>query len=339
MRVLLIHQSAELYGSDRSFISSCKAFRERGDDVTILLPCDGPLVQEVSVYGRVEIFEFGVLRKVTLKKSPFKDSMRLLRGIFYTLKRIKDFDLIYVNTIVNIPFLISSRYFSGGKILHVREMPDGIAGVVFRWLIRYSRMAIIYNSKAVKDRIGLPGKVVYNGINLSSAISSVDNYKAESPAVLFVGRLNEWKGADLLLESCRLLDQEAIIGRIDIVGEHYPGQEYSKERICAVANNIHNIDINFHGFQSNTAPFYMNADVVVVPSRNPEPFGRVVIEAMAFGCTVIIAGHGGMLEIIEGCNKKSRLHSRRAVVRCVVLSGVLLSGVVLYSVVFWCAVL
>jgi len=41
------------------------------------------------------------------------------------------------------------------------------------------------------------------------------------------------------------------------------------------------------------------SDLVVVPSREPEPFGRVAIEAMSFGVPVIAANHGGLSEIVE----------------------------------------
>jgi glycosyltransferase involved in cell wall biosynthesis len=35
-----------------------------------------------------------------------------------------------------------------------------------------------------------------------------------------------------------------------------------------------------------------------VPSLEPEPFGRVAIEAMSFGKPVIAAAHGGLLDIV-----------------------------------------
>ena len=39
--------------------------------------------------------------------------------------------------------------------------------------------------------------------------------------------------------------------------------------------------------------------IVVVPSRWPEPFGLVTVEAMLAGCAVVASRHGGSVEIIE----------------------------------------
>ena len=41
------------------------------------------------------------------------------------------------------------------------------------------------------------------------------------------------------------------------------------------------------------------ATAVVVPSRWPEPFGRVVLEALMMGTPVVVTSSGGLIEIIE----------------------------------------
>jgi glycosyltransferase involved in cell wall biosynthesis len=51
-------------------------------------------------------------------------------------------------------------------------------------------------------------------------------------------------------------------------------------------------------FNPNPDSHYLWADVVVVPSTKPEPFGLVAIEAMAAGRSVIAANHGGLSEIV-----------------------------------------
>ena len=43
----------------------------------------------------------------------------------------------------------------------------------------------------------------------------------------------------------------------------------------------------------------MMADVVVMPSITPEPFGRVALEAQAMGRPIVAFAHGGAVESIE----------------------------------------
>jgi len=43
----------------------------------------------------------------------------------------------------------------------------------------------------------------------------------------------------------------------------------------------------------------MVADVVVMPSVTPEPFGRVALEAQAMGRPIVAFAHGGAVESIE----------------------------------------
>src|SRR5664280_853924 len=60
-RVLAVHPSSDLYGSDRMFLSSVEAL----DDPVVVLPQDGSLVCELKRVGaQVTILRFPVLRKV-----------------------------------------------------------------------------------------------------------------------------------------------------------------------------------------------------------------------------------------------------------------------------------
>jgi glycosyltransferase involved in cell wall biosynthesis len=52
-------------------------------------------------------------------------------------------------------------------------------------------------------------------------------------------------------------------------------------------------------FRKDVYDVFSSLDVVVHASTSPEPFGRVIIEAMALGKPVIATALGGPLEIIE----------------------------------------
>lgn len=57
--------------------------------------------------------------------------------------------------------------------------------------------------------------------------------------------------------------------------------------------------LTFAGHQDNIADVYAGIDLLVHASTRPEPFGRVLIEAMAAGVPVIASAQGGPVEIVE----------------------------------------
>jgi glycosyltransferase involved in cell wall biosynthesis len=116
-----------------------------------------------------------------------------------------------------------------------------------------------------------------------------------SPLVMLPGRLTRWKGA------LDFVDAIAALGRRDIccllVGpEQRRGFRRELER--AVERNrlgdIFRIVENCHDMPAA----YMLAEVVVSASRDPEGFGRVIVEAQAMGRPVIATDHGGARETI-----------------------------------------
>ena len=56
--------------------------------------------------------------------------------------------------------------------------------------------------------------------------------------------------------------------------------------------------VHFLGFQSDVTPIFQAMDVVVHCSVAPEPFGRVIVEAMLAGTPVVATRGGGVDEII-----------------------------------------
>jgi glycosyltransferase involved in cell wall biosynthesis len=87
--------------------------------------------------------------------------------------------------------------------------------------------------------------------------------------LLFVGRLERYKGLYLLLEALR----EVPDVRLTVVGDG----SYRKE----LEKLAEGIDVRFEGFQRDPAKYYAEADIFVMPSLGPEGFGIVTMEAMA----------------------------------------------------------
>jgi glycosyltransferase involved in cell wall biosynthesis len=53
------------------------------------------------------------------------------------------------------------------------------------------------------------------------------------------------------------------------------------------------------GFIDDVESVYGAAEVIAVPSTEPDPLAGVAIEAAAAGCAVVASGHGGLVEIIR----------------------------------------
>jgi glycosyltransferase involved in cell wall biosynthesis len=95
--------------------------------------------------------------------------------------------------------------------------------------------------------------------------------------VLFVGRLERYKGLYLLLEALRGIPDV----RLTVVGDG----SYRKE----LERLAEGIDVRFEGFQRHPAQYYAEADIFVMPSLGPEGFGIVTMEAMAHGLPCVIS--------------------------------------------------
>ncbi len=114
------------------------------------------------------------------------------------------------------------------------------------------------------------------------------------PRILFVGQLIRGKGVDLLLRAMALLDSP---WPATIVGT---GNAENKLLALSVGLGLED-RVDFAGWigRDRIGQFYGASSLVVVPSRWPEPFGMVGIEAMSFGRPVIGFGVGGIPDWLE----------------------------------------
>lgn len=114
-----------------------------------------------------------------------------------------------------------------------------------------------------------------------------------------VGRIVEWKGQLELLRALTPLLQETPDMRLAIVGDEADGRTGYLAALHAWVIE-HGLDkqVRFAGFRRDIESVYAALDVMAHSAISPEPFGRVIVEAMLYGCAVIASPMGGPLEII-----------------------------------------
>jgi len=122
----------------------------------------------------------------------------------------------------------------------------------------------------------------------------------DGPVLLFVGRIQPLKGADVAVKSLAALNR--LDAKLLIVGGA-SGAEGDAE-LAKVRALIHEHDletqVRFVEPQQHhiLSTYYRAADVVLVPSRS-ESFGLVALEAAACGTPVVANAVGGLLTIVE----------------------------------------
>lgn len=114
------------------------------------------------------------------------------------------------------------------------------------------------------------------------------------PVILFVGQLIRGKGVDLLLRAAARLRG---VWRLEVVGDG--NARAGLESMCRRVGLSERV--RFHGWIGPVAigRRYAQARVVAVPSRWPEPFGMVGLEAMAHARPVVAFAVGGIPDWLE----------------------------------------
>lgn len=132
--------------------------------------------------------------------------------------------------------------------------------------------------------------------SFGSSYHEIESLNTEAETILYVGRLNEQKGVDLLIKALDWIETKTEC-RIEIVGDgpHREQLEQQAERLGRTKQ------VQFHGWvEYKSLPgYYKGADVFVHPGRWPEPFGRTIIEAMQCATPVVVSDIGAPPWIID----------------------------------------
>jgi len=159
-------------------------------------------------------------------------------------------------------------------------------------------------------QLGIPADrcvTIHNGIPVqryrrtTTTTDSAPGLDSETREPVFgiAGRITPWKGQMLFLEIALAWVRQQRPGQFVILGRAYnedaPYQQALKDFL-----QTHQLGnrVKFLEFQADMASALSGMDVLLHCSTRPEPFGRVLIEAMAVGIPVIAARAGGVPEII-----------------------------------------
>ncbi len=125
-------------------------------------------------------------------------------------------------------------------------------------------------------------------------------HDAKCCTVTLVGRISPWKGQDVFIRAAAIVLRQFPDCRFRIVGSALFGEDALVGQLKQLAETLGVArQIEFMGFRQDVPEIISASAMVVHASTVPEPFGQVIVQAMAAGKPVVATRGGGVLEIVE----------------------------------------
>ncbi len=325
LRLLVVHASAELYGSDRALLTLIDALGPLGVRATVVLPEGGPLRARLERAGaKVATAPVGKLTRARLARLLPPVGLVGLAGESARAQRALDaaldpdaFDAVHSNTIAATAGAVWARRHGLPHLWHVHELIERPALVrrALAALLAWGADRVVFNSAAtrrcwvdVRHDLAARARVVPYGVvprpaspEAAAALRERLAIPKERPLVALVGRVSRWKGQALLIAAAeRAAARGAPPASYLLVGGTPPGQPEHLARLAArIARSPLRERLLVLPYQEDVGAVWAACDVAVVPSTDPEPFGIVAVEAMLAGRPVVAAAHGGLTEIVR----------------------------------------
>lgn len=315
LRVALVSHVARMGGGEFSLLAIVERLDRRSLELVAVLGEDGPLAERLRAL-QVEVVVHPLDRSVIDRR---KESLgaaglaaplvlaRTLRGAvgLARLFREREVDVVHTNTLkAHLLGGLAGRLARARVVWHVRDhisspyLPAAAVPLV-RLAARILPHRIVAVSASAARTLGRrDATVVHQGVELPDA--PAERPAEGAPRVGLVGRIAPWKGQDIFLAAAARLAPEFPDAEFVLAGAPLFGEEPFERQLRRQATSL-GLDgrVGFLGFQEDVWQVYRELDVVVHASTLPEPYGNVVLEAMASRRALVGAAAGGVLELVD----------------------------------------
>jgi len=308
IKILFLSHSSEMNGAERSLFDIVKNLDKKKFEPVVVLPKKGRLKDEFDLLG-IKNYVVQCPWWVKINPNIFNFFYSLFREIIScilirNIVKKEMIDVIYSNTVVCFTGAIVSKLLRRPHIWHIREiLPQDLKFYFsYKWLFRFvsnNSKRVIAISSAVgnqfkrKDNL----KIIHNALDLN--ISKLKKVEIEMKnkgdfLVCCIGSLQKRKSQEDAIRALSFVKNQKV--KLLIVGKGIKEYEdYLKDLVRKLGLEERVI---FMGFRYDALNILYSSDLLVLPSLN-EPFGRVVLEAMACKKPVIAVNKGGPSEVVR----------------------------------------
>ncbi|MBD3882923.1 glycosyltransferase [Phormidium tenue FACHB-886] len=316
-KVLFIDQSGKPGGAELCLLDVALPYR---DCCLVGLLAEGSfrlLLEQHKI--PVEVFTTQAIQ--IRKESNFLQGLSSFSQLLPLIAKISrlssQFDLIYANTQKALVVgAIASLLSRKPLVYHLHDIlsADHFSPANQRIIVTLAnRLAslVITNSNATQAAFIAAGgnpqltEVVYNGfepeIYKAAQAGRSDLRQQLGLENCFVvghfSRLSPWKAQHILIDALKSCPKDVVAVLVGdaLFGEQaYVAQLHQQVKQSGLEDRV-----RFLGFRSDVPQLMAACDLVVHTSTAPEPFGRVIVEAMLSGTPIAAAAAGGAMELVK----------------------------------------
>lgn len=280
-----------------------------GWDCHIAIPAPSPLRAEFEAAGAV--LHVVPMRRITRSGSATYWISYLLNWPVSELRLLKlarslDPSVIHSNSLHCWYGWAVARVLRRPHVWHAREIVVQSAAALRleRWLCRRFAWKVVAVSGPVAAQLDGADVVVIHDVpdpdefspRKAGRFRSRVGLDDEVRLVGAAGRIDTWKGFDVVIEAANILRAARPDVEVLIAGGPVPGKEEYAKGLARRAASIPGV--HWLGERTDMAEMLADLDAFVVASTEPEPFATVLAEALASGVPVAATDHGGSPEML-----------------------------------------
>lgn len=321
--VAYVQPTSEVGGSDIALYRLVTQLDRSRFMPLVVVPREGPLTAKLRETGvRVVVVPMRQLRSVRDPLYQLGYIARFWPSVFQLvlLFRRERVAIVHSNSLYSLQSAWAAFFARVPHVWHIREIPDlptPVRKLLLAMALRLSTRVIAMTGAvaAMFDRrIGHRRAriiTIPDGIDLSVFHAGRDGARIRrdldiptaAPVAGFVARLDPWKGADVFVRAAAAVSRRRPDAHFIVCGGELPGYEEHAAELRRLAASLGlNSQMHFTGwtYRLDDIPDVMAAiDVLVHTSVRPEPFGLVLVEAMATAKPVIASRPGGVPEVVD----------------------------------------